>query len=127
MNSNVTVSNLGFNQVYSDKTGSLRRETSRGINLPTELKIAHSDIVDSSTKLPSQRSVVRFDRYIALTTEAVTAPVSGYVVVQFPKSTSVTAADITAVMKHLGNLLLNFTDTSAGLDLQDEIFGNREQ
>lgn len=123
MNADLTVSTLSFNQVFSDKAGSLRREVSRGPNLPTEMKVAHSDYVDSSTKLKGKRSLVRFDRYIELSDDTI-APVSAYVVVTHPIDSAVTSSDILAAVECLINTL---QEDDTGLDLMDEIFVNKEQ
>jgi hypothetical protein len=123
MNANLTIDTLSFNQVYSDQAGSLRREVSRGVNLPTELKIAHTDYTDSSTKLKGTRSLVRFDRKVELST-GVIAPVSAYVVVTRPTDADVTSTDILAVVQHLISLL---QEDDTGLDLMDEVFVNGEQ
>lgn len=123
MNADLTINTLSFKQSYSDKTGSLRREVSRGVNLPTELKIAHADYVDSATKLPGRRSVVRFDRYVEMT-DGKTAPVSAYIVVTRPTDTAVQSTDITSAVDLLIGLL---QEDDTGLDLMDEIFVNEEQ
>jgi hypothetical protein len=124
MNADLTIDTLSFKQVYSDEKGSLRRETSRGVNLPEELKIAHQSITDSATKLPSKRSMARFDRYVELTESGLTAPVSAYIVVQRPNDANVESADILAVVQRLVTLL---QEDDSGLDLMDEIFVNGEQ
>lgn len=123
MNSNLTIDTLSFNQVYSDKSGSLRRETSRGVNLPTELKIAHQPYTDSATKLPGTRSLARFDRTVELT-DGKTAVVSAYLVVTVPSDTAIVSADVTAVVQHVVSLI---QEDDSGLDLMDEIFVAREQ
>jgi hypothetical protein len=123
MNANLTVSTLSFNQIFSDKAGSLRREVSRGVTLPTEMKVAHTDYKDSATKLQGKRSLVRFDRYIELSDDSI-APVSAYVVVTHPNDSAVTSTDILAVVECLVNTL---QEDDTGLDLMDEIFVNKEQ
>lgn len=123
MNADLTIDTLVFKTLYSDEAGSVRREVARGVNLPTELKIAHSDYTDSATKLPGKRSVARFDRYIELSTGTI-APVSAYVVVTHPTDADVTSTDITAVTQHLISLM---QEDDTGLDLMDEIFVNKEQ
>lgn len=124
MTNDLTIDTLSFKLVYSDKTGSLRREISRGVNLPTELKIAHQDFTDSATKLPGKRSVVRFDRYVATSEAGKTAPVSAYVVVAAPTDSAITSADILAVAQHLVSFL---QEDDSGLDLMDEAFVAKEQ
>lgn len=123
MTSDITLDTLSFKLVYSDKTGSLRREISRGVNLPEELKIAHADYVDSATKLPGKRSLARVDRTVAITGGG-TAPVSAYVVVTHPNDAAIVSADILAVVQRLVTLL---QEDDSGLDLMDEIFVNKEQ
>lgn len=125
MNADITVSTLSFKLIYSDKTGSLRRETSRGANLPTEIVIKHSDIIDSATKLPGRRTLVRVDYYMTMT-DGVIRPVSLYVVLQIPNDPLVTQAIISSVEAMLVNLLHGTSNTS-GLALEDEILSNKEQ
>lgn len=125
MNSDITVSGLAYKLIYSDKTGSLRRETSRGASLPTELLIKHEDYVDSKTKVSGKRSLVRFDHYMTMT-DGVIRPVSLYSVLAAPGDPLVTAAVVTAVEAQLVNLLHGTSNTS-GLDLEGEILSNKEQ
>jgi hypothetical protein len=125
MDANLTINALSFNTVYSDKSGSLRRDTSRGANLPTELLIKHQDYIDSTTKKPGKRSVIRFDYYMAMT-DGVIRPVSYYAVCAKPTDPLVTVSITNALEALLTNLMHSATNTS-GLDLKDEILGNGEQ
>jgi hypothetical protein len=126
MNADLTINTLAFKTVYSDLNGSLRREVSRGANLPTELSIKHQSYVDSTTKVAGKRHLARFDRYVALSTGAI-VPVSAYVVVAVPTDTAVTATDINAISQHLNNFLFAATGNTSGLDLADELSVNGEQ
>jgi hypothetical protein len=123
MNANLTIDTLSFNQIYSAEAGSLRREVSRGTNLPTELKIGHTEYADGKTKLTMRRSITRFDRYVELSTGAI-GVVSRYEVVSYPVDVNVTGTDILAVVQH--GVSLNQEDDT-GLDQMDEIYVNREQ
>jgi hypothetical protein len=125
MSPDITVSTLAFKLIYSDKNGSLRRETSRGVSTPTEILIKHEDYVDSKTKLAGKRSLVRVDYYMAMTGGAI-SPVSLYVVLAAPTDPLATAAVNTAIEAMLVNLLHGTTNTS-GLDLQLAILSNKEQ
>lgn len=125
MNNNITVSGLAFNLIYSDKSGSLRRETSRGATLPTEILIKHEDYVDSKTKVPGKRSLVRLDYYMAMT-DGVIRPVSYYGVFASPSDPLVTSAIITSIEAMLTNLLHSATNTS-GLDLASAVLASKEQ
>lgn len=124
MNADLTIDTLTFKQAFSDKDGSERRESSRGANLPTVMSVKHQDYVDSATKLPGKRSLLRFDRYLDVDGEGLIAPVSAYVVVTAPSQVGVTSSDILAVVQHLITVL---QEDDSGLDLMDEIFVNREQ
>jgi len=126
MNDNLTVNTLAFNRTWSDQAGSQRREVSRGANLPEIMSVKHTDIIDSATKLPARRSMVRFDRQLALST-GIIAPVSAYIVVQVPKDTGVVSSDITAVLDRLGSLLAKTSNPDAGLQLGTALFVNCEQ
>lgn len=126
MNADLTIDTLSFKTIYSDKSGSLRRENSRGASLVTELKIATQPYVDSATKLPGTRTVVRFDRFVALSDGRIAAGVSAYTVVTSLKDALVTATDINAVTGHLINMLGIAANTN-GLGLNDEVFVNGEQ
>jgi len=125
MDNNLTVSSLTFSLIYSDKTGSLRRETSRGATLPTEILIKHQEYVDSSTKQPGVRTLVRVDYHMTMT-DGIIRPVSLYVVLSRPNDPLVTSAIITSIEAMLVNLLHGTSNTS-GLDLREEILANREQ
>lgn len=125
MNADLTISTLSFKQVYSDKAESLRRETSRGANVPTELRIAHQDYIDSKTKVAGRRHLVRVDYSVPLSTGQI-GQVSAYTVVTVPNDSAVTSAIVNATTQMLNNTLFASTQTN-GLDLNDEIFVNQEQ
>jgi hypothetical protein len=126
MNNNITVAALGFNLKASDlKDGSLRREISRGLNLPTELTIKSQSYVDSKTKRPGTRTVVRFDYYMAMTDGKI-EPVSYYSVMAVPQDPLVTSAITDLLVSMMVNLLHGTTNTD-GLDLKTEIYAGGEQ
>jgi hypothetical protein len=127
MNNDLTIDTLSFKLQYSDKTGSKRIDTSRGVTLPTTMSIAHQQIKDSNTGLPARRSVLRFDRNQSLDEVdgiTVIGPISAYVVVQIPTGSGVQSSDVLAVIQHLISTL---QEDDSGLDLMDEIFINQEQ
>jgi hypothetical protein len=126
MNNDLTINAIPFVLQYSDKTGSLRRNVSRGINLPTDLRISHNDAVESSTKLKTRRSMVRFDRHVELSS-GVIAPVSLYVVAVVPQDSAVTSDDTSALAFHLQNFLYAAGGNTSGLDLIDNVIDSKEQ
>jgi len=125
MNADITLNTLSFKQTANSETGSIRREISRGVNLPEVLTIRHQDYTDKSTNTPGVRSNIRLDRYVAKVSGEI-VPVSISVTVAVPTDAGVVSADITGVVDRIVNLLHGTTNTS-GLDLKDEILVNREQ
>jgi len=130
MNANLTVKAKVYNQVYSDKTESLRRSVTDGATLPHTMKIAHSDATDSATKLPIKRHLFRIDM-THLDTGAVNpspVPVTAYMVVQHgvglyqPTSTA-----IELVVDSVCQALVSTAADASALDLADEIFVSQEQ
>lgn len=124
MDNNLTISTLGFKLIFSDKNGSERREVSRGVNLPEVMTIKHQPYVDSATKKAGTRSVLRFDRHLALADGSIAPGCSAYLVVSRLTDTGVTSADVTAVVERIVNTV---QEDDTGLDLADEIFVNGEQ
>jgi hypothetical protein len=124
MTDDLTIDTLSFKLRFSDKKdGSERRETSRGVTLPTVMTIRHQDIIDSATKLPCTRSVLRFDRYV-LADNGQIVPVTSYRVTQVPKVAGVESADVLAVVQHCNTVE---QEDDSGLDLMEEIYVNLEQ
>lgn len=130
MNADITLKSKAYKQVYSDKAGSLRRSTTDGATLPHTIRIAHSDAIDSRTKVPTRRSLMRVDM-THLDTGGVNPsplPVSVQIVVvkgkdsYAPSQASIELAVDTAIQALTGTA----ADASA-LDLTDEIFVNEEQ
>jgi hypothetical protein len=123
MNADLTISTLSFKSKYSDASGSLRVETSRGVNLPEKLFIRSQAITDSKTKLPATLTTVVFERHLALTGGAI-GPITGKLSLVVPQDVLVTSTDAQAVIERFINLL---QEDDTGLDLADEIFVNGEQ
>jgi hypothetical protein len=124
MDNDLTISTLAFTLAFSDKdAGSERREVSRGVNLPEVMTIKSQTSVDSATKLPTRRTVLRFDRHLEFASGAI-GPVSAYLVVAVPQDTGVTSADVLAVVERIAQVI---QEDDSGLDLADEIFVSGQQ
>jgi len=123
MDNNLTISTLTFALTSNGKEGSVRREVSRGANLPEVMTVRHQDYVDSATKIAGTRSVLRFDRHIALSGGLI-APVSAYLVVAAPKDVNVASSDILAVVERVAQVI---QEDDLGLDLADEVFVGKQQ
>lgn len=127
MNADLTINTLSFTQRFSDKqNGSERREISRGVNLPEVMTVKHQDYVDSKTKVPGTRSVLRFDRYV-LGADGKILPVSAYLVVAAPIDTNITTTDIQAVVTRVASVVNATSAVANGLGLSDEIFDAKQQ
>jgi len=124
MNSALTISTLTFTEAYSDKSGSLRREVSRGVNLPELMYIKHQSYTDSATKRPGVQSALIFEYVKALADGTIVPAVRATLKVQALVDANVTSADVLAVVERVVNTI---QEDDTGLDLADEIFVNKEQ
>lgn len=124
MNSNLTIDTLTFTQSYSDKSGSLRREVSRGINLPENMQVKHQSYIDSVTKRPGNQSVLIFEYVKALADGSLAVVARATLKVQSLQDANVGATEIQAV---LSRVIGTIQEDDSGLDLGDEIFVNKEQ
>jgi hypothetical protein len=124
MNSALTISTLTFTQAYSDKSGSLRREVSRGVNLPELMYIKHQNYTDAATKRPGTQSALIFEYVMALADGTIVPAIRTTLKVQALVDANVTSALILANIERVVNTI---QEDDTGLDLADEIFVNKEQ
>lgn len=124
MDNNLTISTLAFNLSFSEKTGSERREISRGVNLPEVMSVRHQEYTDSKTKKPGIRSSLRFERYMLSADGVTVIPVTATLTVATPTDTGIASSDVLAVVERIVNTI---QEDDTGLDLADEIFVGRQQ
>jgi hypothetical protein len=62
MDADLTLNSIVFKKSFDEKDGSERRSIARGVNTPDVMTIKHQDYVDSKTKVPGRRHLVRVDR-----------------------------------------------------------------
>jgi hypothetical protein len=124
MDANLTINTLVFTQIYSDKTGSLRRETSRGLNLPETMQVKHQTYIDSVTKRPGNQSALIFEYTKALADGTIAVVARATLKVQSLTDSAVGATEIQAVLERVIGVI---QEDDTGLDLDDEIFVNKEQ
>lgn len=124
MDNNLTVSTLAFNMQYSDKTGSVRREVSRGANLPEVMMIKHQSYKDSLTGRPGTQSALIFEYHKALADGTIVPVARATLKVQSLVDANVTSAERLAVIERIVHTI---QEDDSGLDLDDEIFVNLEQ
>jgi hypothetical protein len=124
MNADLTVSALSFKQQYSDKTGSMRREISRGVNLPETMQIKHQTYRDSATGRPGLQSALIFEYYKAVADGEILPVARATLKVQSLVDANVGSADILAVVERVVHTV---QEDDTGLDYADEIFVNKEQ
>lgn len=124
MNANLTLSTLSFNSVYSDATGSLRREVSRGINLPHNMIVKHREVPGpKGSTYQVRQSLVEFDR-VQLLSNGSYAPVKVKLTVETPIDADVAGSDVLAAVELVAQLI---QEDDTGLDLAEEIFVAQEQ
>jgi hypothetical protein len=124
MDNNLTVSTLTFNMQYSDKTGSQRRETSRGANLPEIMMVKHQTYKDSLTGRPGRQSALIFEYHKALADGTIVPVARATLKVQSLVDANVGSAEILAVKERIVHVI---QEDDSGLDLAEEIFVNQEQ
>lgn len=124
MNANLTIDTLSFNQAFTGKDGSERREVSRGVNLPEVMSIRHNTTTEKKTGKVTVQSQLRFDRYLLSADGVTIIPVRAVLTVYVPQDTGVTSSDVLAVVQRIVSTV---QEDDSGLDLADEIFVNREQ
>jgi hypothetical protein len=124
MDATLTISSLSFVQQFSDLSGSLRREISRGMNLQERMQVKHQDYTDSATKRPGRQSALIFEYDKALSDGTVATVARATLKVQSLKDTAVGSAEIIAVLERI---ISTIQEDDSGLDLGDNIFVNLEQ
>lgn len=124
MDNNLTISTLTFTGSYSDKSGSLRRETSRGLNLPEVMQVKHQLYTDSVTKRPGNQSALIFEYTKALSDGSIAVVARATLKVQSLIDSAVGSTEILAVLERVINTI---QEDDTGLDLGNEIFVNKEQ
>jgi len=124
MNTDLTISTLSFVGSYSDVSGSLRREISRGMNLQERMYIKHQDFVDSKTKRSGKQSALIFEFDKALADGTIATVARATLKVQTLTDTAVGSTEVLAVLERIINTI---QEDDSGLDLGDNIFVNKEQ
>lgn len=124
MNANLTIDTLVFNQQFSDKGGSLRREVSRGMSLPENMTIKHQTYTDSATKRPGVQSALVFEYTKALADGTIAVVARATLKVQSLTDTSVGSTEVLAV---LSRVISTIQEDDSGLNLSEEIFVSKLQ
>jgi hypothetical protein len=115
---------LAYTPVVSDKvTGSLFRNIDSGLNTPREVSVRHQDYVDSRTKKPGRRSVIRKDVHVELSDGSI-APVSVMIIAMVPKDVNVVADNVTDALSIARNM---HSGHDGYTDIGMTIFVNGEQ
>jgi hypothetical protein len=124
MDNNLTISTLAFNMAYSDLSGSVRRETSRGLNLPEIMSVKHQTYTDSVTKRRGNQSALIFEYSKALADGSISVVARATLKVQSLIDSNVGSAEVLAVLERV---ICTIQEDDTGLDLGDNIFVNKEQ
>lgn len=131
MNADITLNtDKVYALVYSDKTESLRRNSSLGVTKPRNLTIAHQAAVDSKSKLETKRHLIRHDQVIADPVGVILpVPVSVYLVCSYPTGgdATATATAISDGIIAIRQLISTTGADSGALNLATAILTNGEQ
>ncbi len=95
MNADLTFNTIVFKKSFDNEDKSLRRSTTRGINIPDDMTISSQDFTDSATKQPGRRYTARIDR-VNIDGNGNPYKTSAYFVIQVP--TAAASGDVTDVV-----------------------------
>lgn len=125
MDNNLTISTLTFNLVSGPDAvaGSVRKEVSRGVNLPEIMSVKSQETTNSKTKVKETRTTLRFDRHLELNSGTI-GSVAAQLTVIAPKDVNVTTADVLAVVERIVHTI---QEDDSGLNKAEAIFVNGEQ
>lgn len=90
MTPDITLDSVAFVKTFDDATGSVRRDTTLGLQYPRVLTVKHQESVDSKTKEQKVRSLVRFDYSQPVGTPAIRSTDSVQIVFEIPESSTPT-------------------------------------
>jgi hypothetical protein len=124
MDKDLTISTLSFVQQYSDLSGSLRREISRGMNLQERMAIKHQKYTDTKTKRQGNQSALIFEFDKALADGTIVTVARATLKVQSLIDPNVGSTEVLAVLERV---ISTIQEDDSGLDLGDNIFVNQEQ
>lgn len=127
MNADITLKTRAFNLIYSDKTESLRRNTTDGAAEPYELRIAHTPYTDKATGVAGTRSVLRLDVHKVIDESTKPLVGSAYMVVVRPHHAEFTTEVVTDMVAIICQALVGTGADANALGLDEEIFVNNEQ
>lgn len=129
MNNNLTLKTKSVNLIYSDKDGSLRRAAPTDIVSVGQLSlsIAHQDYVDSKTKVPGTRSVMRFQQDASNVTTGQSLIAFAQLTVGRPTDATITDGDILALVDCIRQMLATTSADAAALDLASAFAVTGEQ
>lgn len=122
MDDNITLKSGSFVLNFKDKDGSERRVYGLAPATPAILTVKSQPYVDSVTKVSGKRTVVRVDRYYALETGGIIAPISAYMVVAVPNGSLITSANVTDLVEDICRLVGDDISTANQLQQGVPIF-----
>jgi len=128
MNDNIGPLTLGtYNLRFKDASGSERRVAGTAPNLPIIMTIKAQEYVDSKTKVPGRRTVLRIDQHLALETGGTIAPLSAYLVVSVPQGSLVSGNNIQNIIQDIVRVVGMGVAAGDQLSLSQAIFSTGEQ
>lgn len=115
---NATLSTLTFVHGYTDAAESLRKETSRGVNLPEELRIKSQVVASKSLGIDVRETAVILQAFYTCS-DGVIRPVTGTLKLAVPIDADISSAEALAPITRLNALI---DPTSPNLDAATDIF-----
>lgn len=92
MDRDLTINSIAFKFSHDAEDKGVRQSKTRGVNTPDVMTIMSQDAVNSKTKVPERRHVLRFDRY-TIDANNVQIITSAYLVLVVPETATSTDTD----------------------------------
>jgi len=123
MITNPTINSVAYVTQYNDAAGSKHRNVTRGVNLPDDLVIRHSDTVNKTTGLSERRSDFRLLRTVDTgSQDGTTCVVQLALTAVIPQVAGVESADLSAMLASLADAM-----DSGGADLVTDVILSKDQ
>lgn len=129
MNADLTIKTKNVKLVYSDEGGSLRKTATGDIVTVGRLSltIGHQDYIDSKTKSPGRRHVVRFQQDAVNITTGQPLVAYAQLTVGRPSDPTITDSDMLAMIDSIRQMIATTSADAAALNLASNIFVTEEQ
>jgi hypothetical protein len=112
MDDNLVMNGRTFTLQYKDAEGSVRKDVSSGINLPSYLRIRSQQVLENKTKRPAIQTQVSCEVSVLSSDGVTILPVMATLTIRIPQDTGIDTSEALAP----GRVLLNLLQDSESTD-----------